>query len=52
MIRMAVVFVVVGLLAACEGVGGPRGIGSGTDDFEKSPCACDEPFYQGGQWIS
>lgn len=52
MIRFAMLSLFLVLLSACEGVGGPRGIGGGTDDFERSPCACDEPFYQGGQWIS
>ena len=44
------------MLSGCAALGSseqpPKGIGRGTDDLKKSPCACGEPFYKGGQWVS
>jgi hypothetical protein len=40
-------------LAACGSTGqDPIGIGQDTDALKKSPCACGEPFYRHGEWIS
>jgi hypothetical protein len=30
----------------------PIGYGGATDELKKSPCACDEPFYRNGRWVS
>ena len=51
MTRLCAILTLLLMTSACEGTHGPRGVGGGTDDFERSPCACAEPFYRGGEWV-
>jgi hypothetical protein len=51
MLRVILLIAVVGL-GACAPVEWPKSTGSGMDDLPASPCACGEPFYRNGQWLS
>jgi hypothetical protein len=56
MMAKAALLILVLALSGCAWMNSnsekPIGIGGATDDLKRSPCACGQPFYRNGQWLS